>query len=161
MGKKEVVLRKCWNNSIISSSAVCNITFTLAGTLCGTDKAKKIIILNPTWSTYHVKAMQDTPAHKCKSYCSIAHYSVCSTGFNQQTWLFVGCFVQFKPLEQLMGVFPAASGNFLPPTWRNLMSSPVSFRHETAQQYCCSLIFLVVVVVPVSFWVLLEKWKNN
>ncbi|CAB1444946.1 unnamed protein product [Pleuronectes platessa] len=32
----------------------------------------------------------------------------------------------FKPLEQLMGVFPAASGNFLPDTWRNLMSSPES-----------------------------------
>ncbi|XP_040016928.2 5'-3' exoribonuclease 2 isoform X2 [Gasterosteus aculeatus] len=32
----------------------------------------------------------------------------------------------FKPLEQLMGVFPAASGNFLPTTWRNLMSSPDS-----------------------------------
>lgn len=33
---------------------------------------------------------------------------------------------QFKPLEQLMGVFPAASGKFLPPTWRELMSDPVS-----------------------------------
>ncbi|CAL8314988.1 unnamed protein product [Merluccius merluccius] len=32
----------------------------------------------------------------------------------------------FKPLEQLMGVFPAASGNFLPETWRELMSSPES-----------------------------------
>ncbi|CAL1585653.1 unnamed protein product [Knipowitschia caucasica] len=32
----------------------------------------------------------------------------------------------FKPLEQLMGVFPAASGNFLPQTWRNLMSNPES-----------------------------------
>ncbi|XP_072023594.1 5'-3' exoribonuclease 2-like [Amphiura filiformis] len=28
----------------------------------------------------------------------------------------------FEPLEQLMGVFPAASGNFLPESWRTLMS---------------------------------------
>ncbi|XP_057304692.1 5'-3' exoribonuclease 2-like [Hydractinia symbiolongicarpus] len=32
----------------------------------------------------------------------------------------------FKPLEQLMSVFPAASGKFLPPTWRELMQSPDS-----------------------------------
>jgi len=31
-----------------------------------------------------------------------------------------------NPLEQLMCVFPAASGQFLPTTWRNLMSDPVS-----------------------------------
>ena len=30
-----------------------------------------------------------------------------------------------KPLEQLMCVFPAASGQFLPTAWRNLMSDPV------------------------------------
>ncbi|XP_022087576.1 5'-3' exoribonuclease 2-like isoform X2 [Acanthaster planci] len=29
----------------------------------------------------------------------------------------------FKPLEQLMSVFPEASGNFLPPSWRELMGS--------------------------------------
>lgn len=32
----------------------------------------------------------------------------------------------FKPLEQLMSVFPAASGKFLPPTWREKMSGPQS-----------------------------------
>uniref|UniRef100_A0AAY4CDY5 5'-3' exoribonuclease n=1 Tax=Denticeps clupeoides TaxID=299321 RepID=A0AAY4CDY5_9TELE len=32
----------------------------------------------------------------------------------------------FMPLEQLMGVFPAASGNFLPTSWRALMSDPDS-----------------------------------
>ena len=33
---------------------------------------------------------------------------------------------QFKPLEQLMGVFPAASQDHVPPAWRSLMYSPVS-----------------------------------
>ena len=32
----------------------------------------------------------------------------------------------FKPLEQLMGVFPAASGKFLPESWRKLMAAPES-----------------------------------
>jgi len=34
----------------------------------------------------------------------------------------------FCPLEQLMGVFPAASGTFLPLTWRTLMSADVRGR---------------------------------
>ncbi|XP_065833405.1 5'-3' exoribonuclease 2-like [Oscarella lobularis] len=32
----------------------------------------------------------------------------------------------FKPLEQLMAVFPAESGQFLPLSWREMMSSPES-----------------------------------
>ncbi|KAI0981611.1 hypothetical protein GJ496_010380 [Pomphorhynchus laevis] len=32
----------------------------------------------------------------------------------------------FSPFEQLMAVFPAASGRFLPTTWRDLMSNPKS-----------------------------------
>lgn len=32
----------------------------------------------------------------------------------------------FKPLEQLMSVFPAASKQFLPPTWQDLMDNPNS-----------------------------------
>ncbi|XP_014250071.2 5'-3' exoribonuclease 2 homolog [Cimex lectularius] len=32
----------------------------------------------------------------------------------------------FSPLEQLMGVFPAASGNLVPPTWAELMTDPCS-----------------------------------
>uniref|UniRef100_A0A0A9XCK9 5'-3' exoribonuclease n=1 Tax=Lygus hesperus TaxID=30085 RepID=A0A0A9XCK9_LYGHE len=32
----------------------------------------------------------------------------------------------FSPIEQLMGVFPAASGNFVPPAWRDLMTNPTS-----------------------------------
>lgn len=46
--------------------------------------------------------------------------------------------VQFKPLEQLMGVFPAASGNFLPDTWRNLMSSPVSVQARIPFMSACT-----------------------
>jgi hypothetical protein len=34
--------------------------------------------------------------------------------------------LQFKPLEQLMGVFPAASKKHLPITWQRLMCDPVS-----------------------------------
>jgi 5'-3' exoribonuclease 2 len=39
-----------------------------------------------------------------------------------------GCiiFFQFKPLEQLMGVFPAASKKHIPLTWQTLMFDPVS-----------------------------------
>jgi len=33
---------------------------------------------------------------------------------------------QFKPLEQLMGVFPAGSKQHVPPTWQDLMTNPQS-----------------------------------
>lgn len=36
-----------------------------------------------------------------------------------------GAFLQFKPLEQLMGVFPAASSSHIPEPWAVLMSDPV------------------------------------
>ena len=47
-----------------------------------------------------------------------------------------------------MGVFPAASGNFLPNTWRNLMSSPVSVEASIpfvrtyvclTERFCCRI----------------------
>lgn len=34
---------------------------------------------------------------------------------------------QFNPLEQLMGVFPAASSSHVPKPWAKLMSDPVSY----------------------------------
>jgi hypothetical protein len=34
--------------------------------------------------------------------------------------------LQFRPLEQLMGVFPAASSSHVPAPWATLMSDPVS-----------------------------------
>lgn len=36
--------------------------------------------------------------------------------------------VQFRPLEQLMGVFPAASSAHVPAPWAELMSDPVSMK---------------------------------
>ncbi|GAA6102175.1 5'-3' exoribonuclease 2 [Tachysurus ichikawai] len=57
------------------------------------------------------------------------HYAPFASDFKDITDLFTDFekgTKPFKPLEQLMGVFPAASGNFLPPTWRELMSNPDS-----------------------------------
>lgn len=42
-----------------------------------------------------------------------------STQFEKNT-------IPFNPLEQLMGVFPAASSSHVPEPWRNLMSDPVN-----------------------------------
>jgi 5'-3' exonuclease len=42
-------------------------------------------------------------------------------GFNSLVEL-----LQFRPLEQLMGVFPAASSSHVPAPWARLMSDPVS-----------------------------------
>ncbi|KAM4042735.1 5'-3' exoribonuclease 2 [Anomaloglossus baeobatrachus] len=57
------------------------------------------------------------------------HYAPFASDFEDITELFQEFeknTMPFKPLEQLMGVFPAASGNFLPVTWRRLMSDPDS-----------------------------------
>ncbi|XP_075059938.1 5'-3' exoribonuclease 2 isoform X2 [Mixophyes fleayi] len=53
------------------------------------------------------------------------HYAPFASDFENITELFSEFEIDtkpFKPLEQLMGVFPAASGNFLPLTWRRLMT---------------------------------------
>ena len=40
-------------------------------------------------------------------------------------------FLQFRPLEQLMGVFPAASRKHVPKPWAQLMTDPVCiFYHD-------------------------------
>lgn len=75
--------------------------------------------------------------------------------------------VQFKPLEQLMGVFPAASGNFLPDTWRNLMSSPVSVEDRITSACACTSVWLITSAVGlIHHWLLpgglcyRSQWKE-
>lgn len=79
----------------------------------------------------------------------------------------ISLFVQFKPLEQLMGVFPAASGNFLPDTWRNLMSSPVSV--EARIMFACACMYVSMSTSAAGFihhWLLpwgfcyWSQWKE-
>ena len=43
-----------------------------------------------------------------------------------------------------MGVFPAASGNFLPPTWRELMSHPVSI-------VCIAILFSPLTILEFDY----------
>lgn len=43
-------------------------------------------------------------------------------------------FIQIKPMEQLMSVFPAASKQHLPQTWGDLMDDPVSICHNRQPQ---------------------------
>lgn len=62
--------------------------------------------------------------------------------YNVLWFVFSLLWFQFKPLEQLMGVFPAASGKFLPPTWRELMSHPVSGKSS----------FLIDFYISVFYW---------
>ena len=52
-------------------------------------------------------------------------------------FFYVSFFPQFRPLEQLMGVFPAASKKHLPVTWQRLMCDPVSFSGGFRFLYCC------------------------
>lgn len=40
-------------------------------------------------------------------------------------YIYISIFVQFRPLEQLMSVFPAASSKHVPQPWAILMSDPV------------------------------------
>lgn len=46
--------------------------------------------------------------------------------WSKQLTVIVVQMLQFNPLEQLMGVFPAASSSHVPKPWANLMSDPVS-----------------------------------
>lgn len=62
--------------------------------------------------------------------------------YNVLWFVFSLLWFQFKPLEQLMGVFPAASGKFLPPTWRELMSHQVSGKSS----------FLIDFYISVFYW---------
>jgi 5'-3' exonuclease len=53
-------------------------------------------------------------------FMSIVDNSSVKMGFNCVIML-----LQFRPLEQLMGVFPAASSSHVPAPWASLMSDPV------------------------------------
>ncbi|KAL7301513.1 hypothetical protein TKK_0005948 [Trichogramma kaykai] len=66
----------------------------------------------PSWKWYF-------PYHYAPFASDFINISGLSTEFEKNT-------VPFKPLEQLMGVFPAASSKHVPTPWAKLMSDPVS-----------------------------------
>ena len=73
--------------------------------------------------------------------------------------------VPFAPLEQLMGVFPASSGKFLPVSWRELMRKDVSwFPYATKMHFvstCLSILTPYSMFAPLQDSPIIDFYPTN